>query len=149
MMPRIGQVWLPLPESVPGSILALHALMGHHWLIPPLHVIHEKIAAHAHQITKRQLDYVALHPMFGWLLEDIIKSTFEVITQYACLPMSTWLKKQYKSPFPALNVHWHDEPIAMDTIYLNTPAINLGATIAQVFVGMESLVTDIYSMKTG
>jgi len=24
----------------------------------------------------------------------------------------------------------------------------LGATIAQVFVGMESLVTDVYSMKT-
>jgi len=43
--------------------------------------------------------------MFGWLPEDIIKSTFEVTTQYARLPMSTLLKKHYKSPFPALNIH--------------------------------------------
>jgi len=86
--------------------------------------------------------------MFGWLPEDIIKSTFEVATQYTHLPMSMLLEKQYKSPFPALNVHRHDKPIAMDTIYLDTPAINSGATIAQVFVGTESLVTNVYSMKT-
>ncbi len=87
--------------------------------------------------------------MFGWLPEDIIRSTFEVTTQYAHLPMSMLLKKHYKSPFLALNVHWHDEPIATDTIYLDTPTIDSGATIAQVFVGTESLVTDMYSMKTG
>ena len=86
--------------------------------------------------------------MFGWLPEDIIKSTFEVTTQYARLPMSTLLKKHYKSPFPVLNVHRRDEPIATDTIYLDTPAIDLGTTIAQVFVGTESLITDVYSMKT-
>jgi len=110
---------------------------------------HGEIMAHAHQVTKQQLDYAVLRPMFGWLPEDIIKSTFEINTQYAHLPMSTLLKKCYKSPFPALNVHWHDEPIATDTIYLDTPAIDSGATIAQVFVGTESLVTDMYSMKTG
>ena len=66
---------------------------------------HEGIMAHIHQVTKQQLDYVALHPMFGWLPEDIIKSTFEVTTQYAHLPMSTLLKKCYKSPFLMLNVH--------------------------------------------
>jgi len=48
-----------------------------------LHVTHEELAAHAHPITKQQLDYAVLCPMFGWLLEDIIKSTFEVTTQYA------------------------------------------------------------------
>jgi len=31
---------------------------------------------------------------------------------------------------------------------LDTPTIDSGATIAQVFVGTESLVTDVYSMKT-
>ena len=36
----------------------------------------------------------------------------------------------------------------MDTIYSDTPAIDSGATIAQIFVGTESLVTDVYSMKT-
>jgi len=109
---------------------------------------HGEIMAHAHQVTKRQPDYVALHPMFGWLPEDIIKSTFEVTTQYARLPMSMLLKKHYKSPFPVLNVHQRDEPIATDTIYSDTPAIDSGGTIAQVFVGTESLVMDVYSMKT-
>jgi len=86
--------------------------------------------------------------MFRWLLEDIIESTFKVTTQYGHLPMSTLLKKWYKSPFPALNVHWHDKPIATNTIYSDTPAIDSGVTIAQVFVGTESLVTDVYLMKT-
>jgi len=43
--------------------------------------------------------------MFGWLPTDVIQQTFAVTTQYARLPMSTLLKKWYKSPFPALNVH--------------------------------------------
>ncbi len=38
--------------------------------------------------------------------------------------------------------------IATDTIYLDTPTIDSGATITQVFVGTESLVTDVYLMKT-
>ena len=104
--------------------------------------------SHAHEITKHPPDYQALQPMFGWLPMDTIKRTFEVTTQYARLPMSTLLKKRYKSPFPALNVHRRDEPVATDTIYSDTPAIDSGATIAQVFVGVESLVTDVYAMKT-
>jgi len=104
--------------------------------------------SNAHKIKAHAPDYKALCPMFGWLPLDIIQHTFEVTTQYACLPMSTLLKKRYKSPFPALNVHRHDEPIATDTIYSDTPVIDSGATIAQVFVGMESLVMDVYSMKT-
>ncbi len=86
--------------------------------------------------------------MFGWLPADLIKQTFKVTTQYAHLPMSTLLKKWYKSPFPAPNVHRRDEQVATDTIYLDTPAVNSGATIAQVFIGVESLVTDVYAIKT-
>jgi len=87
-------------------------------------------------------------PMFGWLPADLIQQTFAVTTQYARLPMSTLLKKQYKSPFPTLNIHRRDEPVAMDTIYSDTPAVDSGATIAQVFVGVKSLVTDVYAIKT-
>jgi len=107
--------------------------------------IHE---SYAHEINKWAPDYQALMPMFGWLLADVIKQTFEVTTQYACLPMSTLLKKQYKSPFPALNVHRRDEPVSTDTIYFDAMAVDSGATIAQVFVGVESLVTDVYAIKT-
>jgi len=102
----------------------------------------------AHEVHKRAPDYQALMPMFRWLPADVIQQTFAVTTQYAHLPMSTLLKKQYESPFPTLNVHRRDELVATDTIYSNTPAIDSGTTIAQVFVGVESLVTDVYAIKT-
>jgi hypothetical protein len=62
--------------------------------------------------------------------------------------MSTHLKKRFKSPYPALNVHRRNEPIATDTVYSDTPAIDGGETHAQLFVGTESLVTDVVGMKT-
>ena len=113
-----------------------------------LNILPTLYESHAHEINKWAPDYQALMPMFGWLPADVIKQSFAVTTQYACLPMSTLLKKRYKSPFPALNVHRRDEPVATDTIYSNTPAVDSGATIAQVFVGVESLVTDVYAIKT-
>jgi len=62
--------------------------------------------------------------------------------------MRTLIKKQYISPFPALNVHRRDELVAINTIYLDTPAVDSGATIAQVFVGVELLVINVYAIKT-
>ena len=79
---------------------------------------------------------------------DIIKRTFEATTQYYHMPMGTHLKKWYKSPFPACNVHCQDEPFATDTVYSDTPAIAGGVTAAQFFVGTKSLVCDVYLMKT-
>ena len=98
---------------------------------------------HGHEVKAREPDYDALRPLFGWLPTDIIKCTFEKTTQYARIPMSTILKKHYKSPNPALNVHHHDEPVATDTVYLDTPAVDDGATSVQFFTGMKSLVSDI------
>jgi len=40
-----------------------------------------------------------------------------------------------------------NESIAADTIYLDTPAVEFEATIAQVCVGVESLVTNVYASK--
>jgi hypothetical protein len=62
--------------------------------------------------------------------------------------MSTVLKKRYRSPNPALNVHRRDEPVATDTVDSDTPAIDGGQTAAQIFVGTKSLVTDVEGMKT-
>jgi len=65
-------------------------------------------------------------------------------------------QKAYKSYFPTLNVHRSDELVATNTIYLNTPVVDSGATIAQVFVAVKSLVmfmplrltvTSIYKTK--
>jgi hypothetical protein len=79
-------------------------------------------------------DYGQLHPHLSWLPIDAIKKMFECTTQLACMPMSTILKKWYKSPNPALNVRPHDEPVATDTIYSDTLAIDCGVTSAQFFL---------------
>jgi hypothetical protein len=93
-------------------------------------------------------DYDKLRPLFGWMNTKTIKKTFEQTTQYARMPHGTILKKHYKSPFPALNVQRRDEPVATDTVFSDTPAIDGGETCAQIFVGTETLVTDVYGMKT-
>jgi hypothetical protein len=93
-------------------------------------------------------DYGQLRPRLGWLPIDAIKKTFERTTQLARMPMSTILKKRYKSPNPALNVHPHDEPMATDTIYSDTPAINCGVTSAQLFVGTKTHTADVYLIRS-
>jgi hypothetical protein len=78
-----------------------------------------------------------------------IKKTLEQTTQYARMPNGTILKKHYKSPFPALNVQHRDEHDATDTVYSDTPAaIDGDETCTQIFVSTETLVTDVYGMKT-
>jgi hypothetical protein len=62
--------------------------------------------------------------------------------------MSTVLKKCFTSPYPALNVHCRNEPVATDMVYSDTPAICGGETMAQLFVGTKSLVTDVEGMKS-
>jgi hypothetical protein len=93
-------------------------------------------------------DYGQLRPHLGWLPIDAIKKTFERTTQLARMPMSTILKKRYKSPNPALNVHPRDEPMATDTIYSDTPAINCGITSAQLFVGTKTHTADVYPIRS-
>jgi hypothetical protein len=94
-------------------------------------------------------DYDKFGPLFGWMnTKATIKKTLEQTTQYARMPNSTILKKHYKSPFPALNVQRRDERITRDTVYSNAPDIDGGETCAQIFVGTETLVIDVYGMKT-
>jgi hypothetical protein len=93
-------------------------------------------------------DYWQLRPRLGWLPVDAIKKTFEHTTQLACMPMSTILKKWYKSLNPALNVHPHDKPVATDTIYSDTPAIDCGVTSAQLFVGAPFSVHKLIRQDT-
>jgi hypothetical protein len=93
-------------------------------------------------------DYGQLRPRLGWLSIDAIKKTFEHTTQLARMPMSTILKKRYKSPNPALNMHPHDEPVATDTIYSDTLVIDCGVTSAQLFLGTKTHTADVYPIKS-
>jgi hypothetical protein len=106
-----------------------------------------------HETVEAALKFImtsepAFCPHLGWLSIDAIKKTFKNTTQLEHMPMSTILKKQYKSPNPALNVHPRDEPVATDTIYSDTPAIDCGITSAQLFVGTKTHTADVYSIKS-
>jgi hypothetical protein len=57
------------------------------------------------------------------------------------------MRKHLKSRIPAFNVMRRNEAVATDTIFLDTPAVDDGSRCTQIFVGRESLVTDIYGMK--
>ena len=48
-----------------------------------------------------------------------------------------------------MNVPRRHEPIATDTIFSATAAGDSGVKQAQVFVGRDSLVVDVYPMKSG
>ena len=100
------------------------------------------------EIKPREIDFEIYSPKFAWLPIDIIKKTFEAITQYYRTSMGTYLKKRYKSPFSACNVHKRNEPVATNTVYSDTPANGSGVTAAQFFAGTSSMVCDIYPMKT-
>jgi len=97
--------------------------------------------------TTREPDYNVLGPLFGWMDPIIIKKTLEQSTQLARLPMGTMLKRAFKSPNPALNVHRRSEPVACDIVYSNTPAIDDGSVAAVLFRGLQSKVTDVYGIK--
>ena len=58
------------------------------------------------------------------------------------------MRKQFKSRFPAFNISCRNEAVATDTIFSDTPAIDSGVTMAQIFVGKDSLVSNVYPMHS-
>ena len=58
-------------------------------------------------------------------------------------------EKTFEKQNPALNVPRRHESVATDTIFSDTPAVDSGVKQAQVFVGRDSLVADVYPMKSG
>ena len=59
------------------------------------------------------------------------------------------MKKHLKSRNTVLNVPRRHEAVARDTVYSDTPAVDSGVKQAQLFVGKESLVSDMYPMRSG
>ena len=100
------------------------------------------------KVSENKPDHESSRPLFGWSPTYIIKHTFQLTAQYEMTPMSAILKKHYKSPFPALNSKRRNEPIAMDTVYSDTPAVDNGCKQAYIFVGTKIMFTCVYDMKT-
>ena len=58
------------------------------------------------------------------------------------------MKRHLKYRNPALNVPRRHEAVVTDIVGSDTPTVDSGVKIAQLFVGNDSLVSDIYQMKT-
>ena len=54
----------------------------------------------------------------------------------------------FRSVNPALKVPRQDEDVAVNMVYLDTPAVDNGLTIATNFVGTTSGMTDAYGDDT-
>ena len=100
-------------------------------------------------VRSRERDWERLRRHFAWLPKLVMQKTFDCTTQYARIPMRVHLQSHYCSPFPALNVNRRNEALATDTVYADVPDIEHGHVAAQFFVGLESLISDVYGIKTG
>ena len=90
-----------------------------------------------------------MRQLFGWVSSDIVKQTIDQTTQWRVGLDFFPMKRHLKSRNPALNVPRRHEPVATGTIFTDTPAVDSGVKQAQIFVGRDSLVADVYPMKSG
>ena len=105
--------------------------------------------ANRHHVKSETPDYEKYRPYFGWVNTDTIRDTFNHTTQWGVSVSKCPLKRHLKSMNPALNVPRRHEVVVTDTVYSDTPAVDSGVKQAQLFVGKESLVADIYPMRSG
>ena len=102
-----------------------------------------------HVFQSTPVDYNKLRPYFGWVNSDILKQTIDQTTQWGVALDSFPMKRHLKSRNPALNVPRRHEPVATDAIFSDTPAVDSGVKQAQVIVGRDSFMADVYPMKSG
>ena len=103
-----------------------------------------------HDVSPETLDYEKFMPYFGWVNVDTVQKTMEQSTQWGVsIPNTFPMKKHLKSRDPALNIPRRHEPVATDTVFSDTPAVDSGVKQAQVFVGRDPLGVDAYPMKSG
>ena len=104
--------------------------------------------AHLHERNHAEQDWKSLRPYFGWQSEQTIQDTYKVTSRFSgTILHHDYLTKHFKSRNPVFNIPRRNEPIATDTIFGDTPAINDGSTMAQLFVGKDTLVCDAYGIK--
>ena len=94
--------------------------------------------------------YEKLRSYFVWVNVDTVQKAIEQSTKWGVALLNTFPKERdLKSRNPALNITRHHEPVAADTIFSDTPAVDSGVQQAQVFVDRVTLVANAYPMKSG
>ena len=102
-----------------------------------------------HKLKQETPDFDKYRPYFGWVNADTIRDTFKHTTQWGASVDTFPMRKHLKSRNIALNIPRRHEAVATDTAHSDTPAVDSGVKQAQRFVGKESLVSDIYPMRSG
>ena len=104
--------------------------------------------ADLHESNPAEQDWKSLRPYFGWQSEQVVQNTYKVTSRFGgTVPQHGYLKKQFKSRNPVFNILRRNEPVATDSVFNDTPAIHDGSTMAQFFVGKDSLVCNAYGIK--
>ena len=105
--------------------------------------------ANLHQGSSQEPDWNALRPFFAWTSPSSIQDTFNVTTRHGTAPHTQdYINKHFKSRNPVFNIPRCSEAVATDTIFSDTPAVDDGSTMAQFFVGRDTLVCDAYGIKS-
>ena len=105
--------------------------------------------ANLHQSSSQEPDWNALRPFFAWTSPSSIQDTFNVTTRHGIAPHTQdYIKKHFKSRNPVFNIPRRSEAVATDTIFSDTPAVDDGSTMAQLFCGRDTLVCDAYGIKS-
>ena len=85
---------------------------------PSLDEVIETFISYNNVTTKtNEPEHELMKPLLNWLPLDVIKNTFQLSTQHACNPESTFMKNNYRSYFPSLNIKRRNKPVATDAFY--------------------------------
>ena len=90
-----------------------------------------------------------MRPYFGGVSSDIVKQTIDQTAERGVALDSFPMKRHWKRRNQALNIHRRHESVVTDTFFSDTPAVDSGVKQTQVFVQRDSLVADVYPMKSG
>ena len=79
-----------------------------------------------HDVSHETPNYEKFRPYFGWVNVDTVQKTMEQSTQRGVsLPNTFLMKKHLKSRNPVLNIPRRHEPVATDTVFSDTPAVDM------------------------
>ena len=108
------------------------------------------IGSNQHVVNNDTPEYEKFRSYFGWANVDTVQKAMGQSTQCGdFIPNTFPIKKHLKSRNPALNIPKRHEPVATDTVFSDTSAVDSSVKQAQVFVGRDTLVADAYAIKSG
>ena len=106
-------------------------------------------SANFHQSSPQEPDWNTQRPFLAWTSPSSIKDALNVITRHGTvLHTQDYIKKHFKSRNPVFSIPKCSEAVATDTIFSDTPAVDDGSTMTQIFYGHDTFACDTYGIKS-